>query len=312
MPLGNVPWRCIAALCLAVVGLSPACAADPTDGLRPFPLRVGITKFAFSNVDRNDAEAAFKIFTQAVARRKGYEVDSVVQVFDDIASFRSAVQSNDLSLIIIDTWRYLSMTPLPGMKPCFASSERESPGKRYVVLAPKDGPIQSLEDLRGKELVEIDLNNTKIASWWLDTTLRVRGLGPREAFFSRVEKAGRASSAILPVYFGRKPACLVDEIGFEMVKEMNPQIGVRVKVIHTSESFVDGLICLSDAAWPSPQHRQDVADALENLHTDPAGKQILTLFHTSRLVPFEPRQIETTERLRATYERLDPTLKETH
>ncbi|MCC7374902.1 MAG: PhnD/SsuA/transferrin family substrate-binding protein [Verrucomicrobiales bacterium] len=311
MPLGCVTWRFVAALCLAVLASSLGRAADATGALRPFPLRVGITKFAFSNVNRNDAEAAFKIFSQAVARRKGYEVDSFVQVFDDIATFKEAVQSNTLSMIIIDSWRYLAMLPLTGMKPCFVSSERDTPGKRYLVLAQKDGPIQGMDDLRGKDVSEIDVNNTKLACWWLETSLRTRGLGTPETFFGRLEKAGRASSAILPVYFGRKSACVVDEIGFEMVKEMNPQVGSRMKIVQASEPLVDGLICLSDTVWPTPQHRQDVADALQDLHIDPAGKQILTLFHTSRLVPFEARHLEATERLKADYERFDPAKKDT-
>lgn len=171
MPLGNVPWRCIAALCLAVVGL--ARAADPTDGPSSISSPGRHHEVCVLERRQKRRRGCLQDIHPGGGAAKG-KADFVVQVFDDIASFRSAVQSNDLSLIIIDTWRYLSMTPSPGMKPCFASSERESPGKRYVVLAPKDGPIQSLEDLRGKELVEIDLNNTKIASWWLDTTLRVR------------------------------------------------------------------------------------------------------------------------------------------
>jgi hypothetical protein len=114
----------------------------------------------------------------------------------------------------------------------------------------------------------------------------------------------RSLSAVLPVFFGKKDACLVDDAGFQVMNELNLQVGKALQTVTISEPYVDGIVCLRNEGWPSAAQKQDVIDALAELHQEPAGQQILTLFKIGQLVPFEEKQLDTVKRLRATHDRL--------
>jgi phosphonate transport system substrate-binding protein len=109
---------------------------------------------------------------------------------------------------------------------------------------------------------------------------------------------------VLPVFFGNRDACLVDEPGFEVMKELNPQVGRGVQVFKASELLADALICLRGSTWSSEQFKGDLIKILGELHAEPVGQQILTLFKVSQLLPFEEKQLDTVRKLRVTYERL--------
>jgi phosphonate transport system substrate-binding protein len=279
-------------------------AADGEGRLKPLILNVGFTRYAFSNVDRNDAEAAFKVFVQTIARKRGYDITSTTHVFEDATDFEPAILSGKINLVVIDTWRFLAMNIQAVVTPCFVTANRGNSGKRYVVLTRQGSRLDKLEDLRGKEILEIEVTNANLGRSWLETLLMSSGLGTQVTFFSQVQSVNKSSAAVLPVFFGQKPACLVDEAGFEVMKELNPQVGKMLQAVRTSELLADGMICLRNDGWPSEQQKRDIISALAELHSDPAGQQILTLFKISQLLPYEEAQLETVKQLRATHDQL--------
>lgn len=289
---------------LALLGVISAPAAEPGEGLKPLTLNVGFTRYAFSNVNRNDAEAAFKVFVQTVARKRGYAITSTTRVFEDAADFEPEIQSGKINLVIIDTWRFLGMNIHQVVSPFFVTTQRGDAGKRYVVLTRQGSQLDKLEDLRGKEILELEVTEANLGRFWLETLLVSSRLGTHETFFSRVQIVNKSSAIVLPVFFGQKPACLVDEAGFEVMKELNPQVGKMLQVVRISEPLADAVLCLRNDGWPNEQQKRDVISALAELHTDPAGQQILTLFKIGQLLPFEEAQLKTVRQLRATHDQL--------
>jgi ABC-type phosphate/phosphonate transport system substrate-binding protein len=132
----------------------------------------------------------------------------------------------------------------------------------------------------------------------------MKGLGSLERFFGRVDVVGKPSSAVLPVFFGNKHACLVDKLGLEIMKELNPQVGTKLQVVAASEPYADNVLCLSKDGWASETHKQNTIRALAELHLEPAGQQILTLFKVVKLAPFQEQHMDTVKKLRMRYEKL--------
>lgn len=295
----------------ARVGLHPARAGDSPANpeLVPLELQAGFTQYAFSNVKRSDAEAAFKVFVGAVARRRGFQVSSTTRVFDDAADFEPEIKAGRINLIIIDSWRFLKMDIHDIVTPYFSTAEREVPGKRYIVLTRRDSGLADIASLRGKDIVEIEVTNANLGRFWLETQLRSEGLGTHETFFGSITKVNRTTAAVLPVFFSKKHACLVDEAGFHVMRELNPQMGAQLQTIRISDSYVDGIVCLRNEGWPTPKQRQDIIDSLRELHTEPVGRQILDIFKVGRLVPYDPAHIATVRELRARHDRLEPGTK---
>lgn len=285
-----------------VSGLLPVSAELP-----PLVLEIGFLRYAFSNVNRNDAEAAFKVFVATLARKRGYAAQSNVHVYDEASDFEPDIRAGKLQLAIIDAWRLLAMDIRPVVEPAFVTSHGAETGKRYLLLTRRDSGLDRLADLRGRDLAAVDITNASLGQYWLETLLVAENLGVPKSFFSRYEIVNKPSSAVLPVFFGRKPACVVDEVSFELLKELNPQVGNSLQVVRTSDPLVDGVLCVSRAGWASDQQRQDVLRALGELHAEPDGQQLLTLFKTGPLVPFSDAQLETVRRLRQSHAPRHPT-----
>jgi hypothetical protein len=67
---------------------------------------------------------------------------------------------------------------------------------------------------------------------------------------------------------------------------------------------VDNVICLRTNSWDSEKIQRDLTEALGDLHKEPAGQQMLTLFKVSQLVPYKTEQLATVRQLRAQFDEL--------
>jgi ABC-type phosphate/phosphonate transport system substrate-binding protein len=309
---GNIPmhairarrtfWWLVVALGLlpAVLFRHPGSAAE----LKSSVVRVGFSESAFHGVNRNDAEAAFKAFLVTVGRGRGYDIQTTTQIFDDAPGFEAAIKHSRIELAIIDAWSYLSMDVQEFVDPSFVPLDKGTAGFTYLLLTRKDGRHNTLGSLRGKEILLMQSGPCALSFPWLETLLLGNGLGAQGRFFGRIDVAGKASAAVLPVFFGNKHACVIDAEGFGIMKELNPQLGTKLQVVATSEPLVNHVICLAKSGWPSEQNRQDMMRGLRELDQEPAGQQILTLFKVGQLVPFQETHLDTLRKLRATYDRL--------
>jgi len=291
---------------LCVFGVfHPVHAAD----LVPLPLDVGFTKTCFAGVNQNDAQASLKGFMAAVGRKRGYDVRSNVMVFEDTRSCQEAVKKKGKQLVIVTAWQYLSMDLKKTMDPVFVPACNGLAGRKYVILTHKGSGLNNLGDLKGKEITQLEMGSANMGPQWLQTLLLGSGLGNPDRFFSKVEVVHKAPSAVLPVFFGNRSACLIDVPAFEIMAELNPQLKNKLQIIASSEPYVDDVICLSKDGWDSEEQRSSVIESLADLHREPAGQQILTLFKVEKLVPFEEKYLDSLRKLHKTYEEAGKTIK---
>jgi phosphonate transport system substrate-binding protein len=109
---------------------------------------------------------------------------------------------------------------------------------------------------------------------------------------------------VLPVFFGVKPACIVDRLAFETMMEMNPQVGSQLVKVVVSEPYLDSITFMTRHGYVSERARRDLINALAELHQEPAGRQILTLFKVDQLVPFKEEYMKSVKDLRTKQARL--------
>jgi phosphonate transport system substrate-binding protein len=303
---------------LATLSLHPLAAAEtvgappeaggptlrPAEGSTAEFFNVGITHVAFRNINPNDAAAAYMVVLEAIGRRHGRQFKATAQIFDDPRAYETAIRGGSLHLSAVGAWDYLSMKIDDVAKPMFVAMENGQVGRRYLVLTRRDSGLNDLSDLRGKSIVKLDYTAAGAALHWLDTLLAAGRLGSQERFFGSVEVVGKPSAAVLPVFFGKKSACVVDESSFRVMKELNPQVGLALQAVATSERFADIVICIRNGGWPSDALRAETVQTLADLPRDPGGRQILTLFKIDHLVPFRDEYLNTIRQLRESYAKL--------
>jgi len=127
---------------------------------------------------------------------------------------------------------------------------------------------------------------------WLSTVLTGKSLPERERFFGSVREVRKASQAVLPVFFKQADGCLVNKSSFDTMVELNPQIEKEMMVFLSSDKLLHGMFCFHRHL--SADIKTQMTKTALNIHTTPAGKQILTLFQIDTIMPFKPSMLDTT------------------
>ena len=162
-----------------------------------------------------------------------------------------------------------------------------------------------MADLRDRSLTWLEFSSSSVTRDWLNLLLRERGQ-PDLAGFFRTTTSPKASAVILPVFFGTTDACLVDEPSFRLMSELNPQVERTLTTLAVTDRLADVLVLQRETDWESEDLKRDIADALTDLHLNPDGHQMLTLFRIRRLMPFEDSFLDTARQLMARYEHSEP------
>jgi ABC-type phosphate/phosphonate transport system substrate-binding protein len=289
----------LAALILvAILPLSSTLAAASATSrpLEPARLNAGFIQSAFFGIHRLDAEAAFKTFARTIGRNMGYDIAVTVCTFENARELAAMPPEKQPDIVILESWSYLEMRDPDWLEPVFATSDQGKVAGRYLLLVRHDGDYSTLEDLRGASLNLYFAANAEPGRFWLEYLLREAGPGTPEEFFNPLELHADPMLAILPVFFGKKDAAVIDATKFELLAELNPQLG-RLKILASSEPLVSGIICLKRTGWFTECFKRDMARAMAELHLQPAGQQILTLFRMDRLVPYESEHLDTMRQL---------------
>jgi hypothetical protein len=133
---------------------------------------------------------------------------------------------------------------------------------------------------------------------WIEVLLHEDDLGPADRFFSSLSSVSTPSEAVLPVFFGKLGAGVVDHNSFEVMKEMNPQLGSRLRVLAVSSPLLNGILCVDTRPV---SYRGELMRGLRELDQTAAGKQILMVFKANRLKPVNTEDLERVRTLYRNY-----------
>jgi ABC-type phosphate/phosphonate transport system substrate-binding protein len=244
----------------------------------------------FLSANRNDAIAAVRVWASMFGRTHGFLVDPTVEAVDDVAEVRKRLLAGSAGVLGLDVVEYFELADLKTVEPVFCAMKGDgNVPPRYLVLVGAQSGVTSLEGLRGKAAIIHANTGANLGMVWLDAMLYDGRLGRPERFFRSVEVVPKPSSAILPVFFGKADAAVVDEGSYEVSKEMNPQVGARLRVLSASPPLAEGILCI---CREQIEFREELLADLRDLHLDAQGKQILTVFRFSRLAPVDKQALE--------------------
>lgn len=296
----------------AVLAVLAACFAMPGAGARaedsPFditPFRIGFSLRLFAEVNVNDAKAVVKVWAQTVAKERGIPVDPEPRIMQSVDAMDKALRDGTLDALGLTSDDYRNVSRNAKLDTLFVALQNGRTNVEYLVLVRKDGNIQDLANLRGRNLACYRNPRTSLAQAWLDTSLVEQGFNVTTGFFGRVMEANKVSAAVLPVFFKQIDACLVDRGSFDTMNELNPQIGNQLKVLAVSPPLVPMVFVLRSDYSPALKAR--IVPALRDLHSTAAGRQVLIVFQMERLVASSPSCLDSAYELLATHQQLcDP------
>ena len=270
----------VCAVVATVVGLAgwlrAAVAAEPA------PLRFGFAADAFVQVNENDARAALKVWAQTLGAERGIPVDPNLDILADTRAIKAALQAGRVDAVTMLTEQFWALRREVAFGSLILGRTRGETTEVYLLLVHRDLAAARLGDLRGKSVAVMDGSRGSLAAIWAETLLLEENLGPADAFWGRSTRLTKLSRLVLPVFFKQVDACVVTRDGFRTMCELNPQLGIQLRVLAQSAPLVPTVFCFRDDLVSA--YRERLVAEIEAVAGSVAGRQTLTLFQSEQLV----------------------------
>jgi ABC-type phosphate/phosphonate transport system substrate-binding protein len=245
------------------------------------PFRMGFSMNIFTDVNVNDARASIKVWAQTVARERGIAADPDTALYRSFEEIAHALATSSVDLVAVTTTEYWKLRDTIDFDPIFVPVQRRYEASEFVVLAHRDSAIHTLSDLGGSNMLVFAGPQMELGETWLDTTLLRKGFPSASEFAARFVRVPRLSGAVLPVFFRKADACLVDRLSFDVIAELNPQISKQLVVIEASPPLVSAVVAMRRDCAPAIKSK--LISALGKLQESAAGQQLMTIFQMDRL-----------------------------
>ena len=273
---------------LCVAGWLPAmvAAAEPPSQ----PLRIGFTRVILGHVNQTDAEAALTVWAASVARERDLNVEPISTVHDDLDEVIDALRRKRLDAINLTFLEYLQVAAEVVLEPIFLVTVAGAFTDEYLLLVERESAHDSLA---GRSLTVTDEARMCLAADWLDLLASETGYpGGARAWLGDVRSQKTASSPVMGVFFGTADAAVTTSTNFDTMRELNPQIGRKLRVVARSRALVTTMTAFRKD-FESPD-KERIFAALNDLHTSSAGQQVLMLFKCDGYVQVDAAVLEET------------------
>ncbi len=286
-------------LLLAAFALPAAAAAEEQ------ALNLAYSTSLFVDVHYSDVRATTKVLIDKIVERSPDFCGGEVQLYNGPDHWRTAAESNALTLCIMTTIDYLALEQDGCLEPLFVYEDSGGIGEELLLLTHRESTIQSAEQLSSQTVIIPKSRFSTIARKWLKSLDIEPG---------KTEEQQKAGKAILSAFFNHRIACVVTRGAFDAMKELNPQIGQQMKILAHSPVYIADIICLSRRS--APEVRRFILETFPDLEYSEDTNQILVAYGIERFAPFYPQQLDALRILldqpaAAAHETASPPQKET-
>lgn len=304
----KVAFRLVVVLLALLTGLAPDCLhaeehkplPDRRNALIPVNIGIDAAGILQREVGLQNIQAAWDVWYEGLGKTYGISLKTIF--YEDYLTLIQDFNAGKLDMVSTNALNYLRMAPQietnwdPDIYGVISEGQKTY---RYLVLARSHSGISDLKDLQGKTLILRQGDQT--GQLYLNTLLLSNGLSELEQFFLEIQETESFSKAGLSVFFQKADVCLIMEATFEIMIELNPQVGKQLRILDRSPELANGVFFFY-------RHlSQDIKDILVkrilNLETSVSGRQILMLYKIDRLIQFELSDLDSVKALLQEYKR---------
>jgi ABC-type phosphate/phosphonate transport system substrate-binding protein len=265
----------------------PARAAEKS---HPDIFRVGFSSKVFLDVDIRDAQVAMDMYARELNRIVGVETPARASIFMDTHAMAEAILRKEVDMPILPALDFLRYQDKVPCEPVFMATNQIGERQERLLLVRKDGGIARLDHLKGKTMVIPTFLRDEVSSLWFETLLAREGLPEMKHFLGSTREVNKASQGIMALFFRQADAAITIRSAFEIMTQLNPQVGQDLAVIAKSKPYLGTVSCLHKNL--DKDLRQIILERAVKLHEAPNLRQMFTLLQTERIVHFRPDQLE--------------------
>jgi len=266
-------------LVFVVFVLAGSLRANPAG--EPAALRFGFSSQVFGEVNENDARAALKVWSLAMSAERGVPIDPAMQILNGAEAIQAALLGRTIDMLTMTAAEFWAVRRVAPLGPIFIGRTHGETSEEYLLLVHHDNPAARLADFRGRSVAVLQGSRATLAAIWMETLLLEEHLGTAGTFWGRIERAGKLSRIVLPVFFQQVDACVVTREGFRTMSELNPQVGRQLRILAQSPAVVPTVFCFrGDLVSP---YRDKLISGIAQIADTPAGRQTLALFQSDQI-----------------------------
>ncbi len=260
---------CLGLFCLTLGSLYAA--TSPSS--HPLIL-VGGSLDTLENSSITDAEIGFKlIFNELLVDADEH---FTIKIYNSNEELMDDFKTGKVQGVFLSSLKFLELVDMVHPKGRYVVQYGPSIKQRYKILVRNDHKDESLAKLRNHKL-SLALGHV-VGKRFLDVMLLEQGLPQSDRFFSEIDQAKDANTAIIDLFFGKVDAALVPENSYVLACELNPQISASLSVLATSEPMVFQAVGMR---YDFPQERLDRIEP--HILQIRASKRLSNLFETFRI-----------------------------
>jgi ABC-type phosphate/phosphonate transport system substrate-binding protein len=253
----------------------------------------------FTDMDVRDATSALQLYADEVSRQLGYT--SRVVIYDTIETAVREVRHGRFDVVALASpLDYIRLKDKTDIELAVCGIKGGKKSQKYLLLTHKNRGYAKLGDLKNKRLAMP--KGDSVAPLYLNTLLLRQKYGEMKAFFSSIEDKAKPSQAALSVFFGQAEACIITDVSFKTMAEMNPQIVRDLKIMESSPELV------TQASVYRKSLREEIKQSIlglgKSFKQSQRGKQVLLLFKIEDLGPLKESDLASSINLVREYEQL--------
>jgi phosphonate transport system substrate-binding protein len=250
--------------------------------------------------DGHQAEAHFKVavgsiisaqetvvyyheLLEYIAEKLGREINLVQR--KTYGEINQLVSTGQIDLAFICSGPYASGREKFGFEALAMPRVRGSHLYQSYLIVNRDGPIQTLADLKGKVFAYTDPESNTgrlVPTYWLS----LQGKKP-EDFFGKTIFTYSHDNSIKAVAMSLVDGAAVNGQVWEYYHQRNPAFTTRTRIIRKSEPFGNPPVVASSHLHSEMKLR--TRDLLLNMHQEPEGMKILKKLMIDRFIPTSER-----------------------
>jgi len=289
--MGRLIITALVAICAFLCFDAQLIGAEPPEA--KLDLRVGFMGKFLNDVSYADAQAALELWIREFTQSRSLDVHSKPYIFDDIDAMFNALKNKQIDVVGITPMDFIALRDRFPLEPALVALRRGALyGEQLVIVVRRDQNMTAISQLKGKRLMIHAGYMYDAEVLWLSEQLYRKHLPDKERFFSSIRDTKKVSQTVLPVFFKQADAALVSKGAFETMVDLNPQIGKELVTIDVSDKLLYGLFCFNK--YLNADVKYMVIHNALNMHSTPAGKQILSLFQIDKVIEYNPRMLDTT------------------
>lgn len=250
-------------------------------------IHVGYEASSLNALTRKDLTIASDIWLKEMAREINYETQS--HVYDDPAQMVQDLADNKLDYVAASGLVFVKYFDLSKLEDGFASGFFNGEKETFVILVQKESGIKSVEDLRNKTIA-LQKDDT-IVSFYLEERFSKNNTSQNLL----LEEFPTRQRALLKLFFNNVQAAVITNKSYELAKELNPQIGEKIKILEATNIEATNFGFLRKNL--NENTKKILRSVSKNVHTSERGRTLLTLYKTEIITDSKLKDLKPFEEL---------------